>query len=180
MGSSLLLLIVSRRGLRRGSGSASQGHFDEQCLVHRVPAGEVNVEGLADGLLGAQCSLLPVLSWDDPQRDVGRIEAPPQGVCVLLQDHVAHVVDQLVLQHGDQRRRRPGALDPDLATDHAGLDVGIVVGDVIGALLAQRRRELVRRQQRPDQRRLLLGEEALLPCWAERLVIMAVVVVAAG
>ena len=104
----------------------------------RRPMGDVDDQGLIDGLsarivdvqkprqmflrakdsLGARGHAHRGPSSDDAQREVRRIVAATQRVGVLSEDHVAHVVDQVPIGHGDQGRRRSRPLDPDLSQRH--------------------------------------------------------------
>lgn len=58
------------------------------------------------------------------EQDVRSIEAPAQRIAILSEDHVAHIVDQVILPDLNQGGRGMGALDPDLAVQHAGAEVG--------------------------------------------------------
>lgn len=115
-------MMVIGRHAGRWLGGASRGHVDDEGLVDRLTAGEVGVDGVTHVLLGPQgafaCAL--AIAGHNAQGNVWRVEAPAQRVCILFEDHVAHVVDQVVLSDLDERGRGIGPLDPDLAVQHAG------------------------------------------------------------
>jgi hypothetical protein len=122
----VVVVVVVDGHLRRGLGRPALGHVNDKGLVHRLAAGEVGIERPAHLLLGAQRPVLVAssLARDDAQSDIGCVEAAAQRVLVLFQDHVAHIVDEVVLADLDERGRGVGPLDPDLAVQHAGAEVG--------------------------------------------------------
>ena len=131
----IVVVCIEARDLGRGFRGTRPGYVDDQGLVDRLAAGEVGVEGPAHLLLGPQDSLLGLcvcIARQDAQGEVWGIEAPAQRVAVFPEDHLAHVVDQVVLADLHQGGRGVLALDPDLAVQHAGVEVGaggqVVVG----------------------------------------------------
>lgn len=122
----MVVFGIVRLRARRRLRCSPYGHVNDEGLVDVLAAGEVGVECAAHVLLGAQGAVLSSLAIarDDAERDVGGIEAPAEGIGVLFENHVAHVVDQVVLADLDQRGRGILALDPDLAVQHGGAEVG--------------------------------------------------------
>lgn len=129
----VVVMGVVERDSRRGLGRSSLGHVDDEGLGDGLAAGEVGVDCSAHLLLGPQGAVLAALgvSRHDAQGDVWGVEALAQRVCVLFEDHVAHVVDQVVLADLHQGGRGIGPLDPDLAVQHGGAEV-CSAGKVVG------------------------------------------------
>lgn len=121
----IVVVAVVERDLRRGFWRPPLRHVDDEGLGHLLAAGEKGVEGAAHLLLGPQSAVLPALgvARDDAQGDVGRVEAAAERICVLFENHLAHVVDQVVLADLHERGRGIGPLDPDLAVQHDGAGV---------------------------------------------------------
>lgn len=120
---------------RRGFGGSPLGHVDDESFGDILPAWKVSVQRPAHFLFRPQSAVLALLriSRDDSQSDVWGIEAPAERIGVLLEDHLADVVNQVILADLDQRGRRIRALDPYLAVQHGGAEVDgssaeIVVG----------------------------------------------------
>jgi hypothetical protein len=154
----IIVVVVGDGHLGRGLGGAALRHVDDQGLGHLLAAREVGVEGAAHFLLGPQGAVLGAsgVSRNDAQRHVGRVEATTQRVLVFFQDHVAHVVDQIVLADLHQRGRGIGPLDPYLAVQHAGCDGRS--GGLLLLLLLLRRRGRGWDQQRFNQRCIGVGD----------------------
>jgi hypothetical protein len=56
------------------------------------------------------------------QRNIRRIEIPAQRIRVFPQNHLAHIVHEVLLIYRNERRRRIGPFDPDLPRQHAAVD----------------------------------------------------------
>lgn len=137
----IIVVCIVARDLGRGLRGACPGYVDDQGLVDRLAAGEVGIEGPAHVLLGPQDSLLALcacVARQDAQGQVWGIEAPAQRVAVLAEDHLAHVVDEVVFADLHQGGRGILALDPDLAVQHAGVEVDAGEGVVVGVGLGWR------------------------------------------
>lgn len=146
-------------GIGRGLGGATGRHINEKGIVGRLSAGKVGVQGSAHGLVGLQVTR-GLVAGRYPDGQVGGIKLSTERVGIFPQDHVAHVVNQVVLVDGDERGRGTGPLDPNLPGHHVGAYgqqlVGIShgVAEVLG---------MSRGQQGLDEGRLPVGEEALAP-----------------
>ena len=109
---------------RRGSRSSALRHVDDQGLVGSLTAGVVAIEHSTHFLVRRQKSLrlwtLAFASCYDAQSDVGRVEIPPQRIRVFPQNHVAYVVDEIILLDRHHGGRCPRPFDPYLPRQHAG------------------------------------------------------------
>lgn len=112
---------MGRDARGRSRGAAGRYIYD-QCFVYRLAAGEVCIESAAHWFFRAEEAILPLFPGANAQSEVGRIEMPAQRVGIFSQDHVAHVVDQIVFVNGDERGRSAGAPDPNLSGHHVSVD----------------------------------------------------------
>lgn len=102
--------------------------------MHRLPAGKVGVKGPAHLLLGTQHSFGALgigVAWQYAQGEVWGVEAAAQRIAVLPEDHLPHVVDEVILANLHQGGRGVLTLDPYLAVQHAGVEVGGRGGEVV-------------------------------------------------
>jgi len=130
----VVVVLVVDGHCRRGLGGPALGHVNDEGVGDQLSPGEVGVERAAHVLLGPQSALVSpcCISRKDAQRHVGGVEAPAQRVGVLLQNHVPHIVDQVVFPDLHQGGRGIGPLDPDLAVQHAGAEVRGWSAKVVG------------------------------------------------
>jgi hypothetical protein len=128
-------------------------HVDKQCLVYRLPAGEICVQGTGHWFLGTKNPFLSLpLAGHYAQRQVGGIELATERIGVFAQDQLAHIIHQIFLADGDDGRRRARPLDPELAGHHVGADgqqlIRAALIEVIGLPV----------EEGPDQRCLSTGQ----------------------
>lgn len=161
----VIMVVVVGGHLRGRLWGAALGHVDDERLGHCLSARKVGVEGAAHVFLRPQCAVLRTggFSWDNAEGYVGCIKAAAQRVLILFQDHVAHIVDEVVFADLHERGRGIGPLHPDLAVQHVGGDGGgcrctKIVGRGWGVFGDQRRDE-------PDIR---VGDERLATDGARR------------
>lgn len=104
---------------RRRPGTPAKRNLDDEGFLDHLATGKVGIQGTAHGFLGPQGSFLPLwLSRHDAEGEVRGIELAPERVAVLAQDHLAHIVDEVVFEDSDQGGRGAGPPDPDLANSH--------------------------------------------------------------
>lgn len=137
----IVVVGIILRDTGRRLWCAGPRYVDDESFVNRLAAGVVCVEGPAHLFLGAQDAFLAlsiVVARQDAQREIGSVEASTKRIAILSEDHLAHIVDEVILADLDQRGRGALALDPDLAVQHAGVEVGGASEVVVGSRRAGR------------------------------------------
>ncbi len=121
----IVVVGIVERYPRRGFGCSSMGDINEQCLGNTLTAGIVGVESPTHFLLWTQCVVLAFLrvSRDNAESDIGSVKVAAQRICIFFQNHIPHIVDEVVFANLNQCSRGIGPLDPDLAVQHGGADV---------------------------------------------------------
>lgn len=116
----VIVVVVVEWDSGRGLWGAALGHVDDKSLIDCLAAWEVVVEGAAHLLLWAQRAFVDAagISRHYSQGHVGGVEAAAERVGVLLEDHVAHIVDEIILADLHQRGRGMQPLHPHLAVQH--------------------------------------------------------------
>lgn len=124
---SCVLVVLHMRGMRRAgsrgcSGCSPEGHVDDESVVYRLSTWEVSIQGPRHGLFRPEHAFLLVSMWFDAEGEVWRIELAPERIGIFAQDHISHVVDQVIFVDGDQRSRGTRPLHPDLSRHHVAAD----------------------------------------------------------
>ena len=91
-------MVVHSRGR---SGRPALGYFNDEGFFYVLSTGVVCVECLADGFFRAQNSFIldgvvGGFSTAYPEIDIGRIDASSKRVCVLAQNDIPHIIDEIV------------------------------------------------------------------------------------
>ena len=94
--------------------------LDYQSFFDGLAARVVCVEGRPDGLFGTQGTLqgdifIVLFATDNFQCNVRSIDAAAKRIGIFLQDHIANIVNQVVLGDFDSGRGSTWAFHPDLS-----------------------------------------------------------------
>lgn len=121
-------IVVEEPRIRRCFRCSPRRYVYEQGFLGCLPAGIGTVDKPPNRLVGLQTAtgLLRVATAKADDK-IGSVELPPQGVCVLAQDLIAHIVDQVVLCYRDERGRSEGPLDPNFPDRHGSVVVWTAV-----------------------------------------------------
>jgi hypothetical protein len=98
LGNVVLNVVVTRS--RGGSRGAPLRDVYYQGFFNRLPSWKVFVEGSADFFLWTQDAFIAEqvgcgIAAQDLENDVWRVDCPTQRVCVLLQDGISNVINQI-------------------------------------------------------------------------------------